>query len=708
MREKGYFFTILFLLIVPTFVATTMVNEVLAQGGEPIVPSEPSNVYIEEIAEYDAPIGDSRPIVHLSGILFWERLAGIALYFYINTSDIIDFQFWDHDTGNSLPESDTCFDPLSFESGCIVDDGDKFIIKPEKKSFEYTIDAYYDPDIIEDTGMIVIFNSQSVDFSLEVDGEQVFAKVDYRNEIILPQNAYVVSRAPIDDGMEPLDFREDGRVRLVWEYKNRAMDSKHDPLMIEVTYSYDQIYLAFNQQIYQQQQSQKERQEEEQKLDLLNASFIVIATLAVLASIISVLFAYLLARKRFEPKLNKAKELPRRSVTDIERSPSQKIPIKSMFLSMIIIIPFFMAPIPIQAQTDIDNIGMNVTMDLGKEPFVLIERTVMEMPVAKEYVYIYTNTSEVINFNAYDENGNTLRTEIEENRYKVFDPSFYFVYEIERPYKVYDHAGILVFMDRIWSEFVMPPEAQTADDIYFNVDLKYSIILPADAYLYSASPSDLMAISTTNTGRWNVTFTSDDRNMDAFHDVFEMQITFSFVDILEALENLNADFQKDRVEIQNTQDLIDTVRDEILLFSLLGLIAPLISFMIAYWVFRRRYQKLIERTERQQEENIFVEDAQIAALTLSLESTENDMAKSFIGHYWRVIRRISELVNRDISLLDNQRILIEMDKKGINVDKALLTDILTRGQEVSEEDEITYEDLFEYANQVDLLFEEME
>jgi len=50
--------------------------------------------------------------------------------------------------------------------------------------------------------------------------------------------------------------------------------------------------------------------------------------------------------------------------------------------------------------------------------------------------------------------------------------------------------------------------------------------------------------------------------------------------------------------------LIDVATQEILLFAILGLIAPLVSFLIAYWIFRRRYQKLIEQTEKQQEENI--------------------------------------------------------------------------------------------------------
>lgn len=708
MKNRSYFLIIVFLLVVPTFFTTVLVNKVIAQGA-PIEPSDPSDVYIEETAAYDAPIGDQRPIVHLTGILFWERLSGINLSFYINTSDILQYKFWDHDTGKNMPESDTCFAPLSIETGCIYDAGDRFVIKPERKSFEYTIDAYYDPDIIEDTGMIVIFNSQSVDFSLEVDNEIVYAKVDYRNEIILPQGAYVVSRAPIDTGMYPLDFTEDGRVKLVWEYKHRALDSKHDPLMIEVTYSYDKIYLAFNEMIYQQHQSQKERQEEEQKLDLLNASFIIIASLAILASLISILFAYLMARKLYEPKLKQAKELPKRSVTDIEKSPSQKIPIKSMFLGIIILIPFLFSPIHTVAQTtSVENISMDIEMDLQKDPFVLVETTKMYIPIEKDYIYIYTNTSDAISFKAYDEFENALSFTIEEHRYKVNNPGFTFTYELERPYKVYDYAGILVYMDRLWSEFSLPNDVIFSGDPYFNVTINYSAILPPGAYLYSASPSDLLNIETTDTGRWNVSFSDENRQMDAFHDVFETQITFSFVDILEALENLNADFQKNKIIIEDTQQLIDVVRDEILLYSLLGFIAPIISFLIAYWVFRKRYQKLIEKVEKQQEENIFVEDMQIQALKKSVMNEENDLYTSFKGHYWRVVRRLNEILHRDSEIFDLVKIIQGLKKRDVYIDEALLSEILTRGKELSEEDEITYEELFEYANQVDLILKEME
>lgn len=174
MKDKKSFYTIFVILLVPTLLSTILIQQVISQDNNPIIPSDPSDVYIEEITEYDAPIGDSRPIVHLKGILFWERLSGKQLRYYINTSDVISKSFWDHDTGVPLTMSENCWNGFTYELACLQDIGDRYLIVPEFKSFEYEIYAYYNPDIIHDTGMIVIFNSQSVDFSLVVDGEDVY------------------------------------------------------------------------------------------------------------------------------------------------------------------------------------------------------------------------------------------------------------------------------------------------------------------------------------------------------------------------------------------------------------------------------------------------------------------------------------------------------------------------------------------------------
>ncbi len=721
---------IFMIIIVPTFYLS-----IQTQAQDPIKPSTPTDVYIEEKSVYDAPIGDNRPIMHLSGVLYWERLQGTALSFFINVTDTINSKFWDYETGAEYSISDTCGQSLA-DSNCVRPNVDRYLILPGGRSFAYTIDAYYDPDIVQDTGFIVIFNSQSVDFSLVVDGETVYAKIDYINTIVLPKGAGLVSYAPIDEGTKDIDKTDDGRYVLSWDYRHRAMDSKHNPLTIEVTYAYDDIYLAFTEQIYQNQKLQRERQQQENRLDLLNASFLIIATLAIVASLISVFFAYLLARKRYEPKLRMAKELPRRAVSDIELNQNMKVPIRSLFMSALIIAPFIFMPGAVNHVTDMaminsggsgtDNIAnsgltnINVTqiendriqqttvIDLSKD-MTMEERTQLTIPTARDYVYVYVNTSEVNQFHAYDDKGNELNVEIEDNRYKVLSPTLTFSYTIDKPYMVYDNHGMLVFIDRLWSEYYKPAEIANASDPFFHVDLSYSIILPPGSYLYSASPSDLLTIDKTSNGRWNVQFYDEDRRMDAFHDVFTTQVTFSFVDIITALENLNVDFQQQKVKQQQTNDYIEVARDEILLFALLGIIAPLVSFIVAYWVFRRRYQKLIERTEQQQEENIFVEGEQIVALSAAVDKrAREELYKSYIGQYFRLRTTIESVLKKDITIFSNEQLVAELKNRFPSIDEGFIMELLMKGEDIYKTQEaVSYDELYEYTKLVESVIAEL-
>ncbi|MHA2504444.1 MAG: hypothetical protein ACXAE3_16450, partial [Candidatus Kariarchaeaceae archaeon] len=201
---------ILFLLILPVF----MVGGVYAIGPEtpvsyiepdqiteePINPSNPTNVVIRESAIYDAPVGDQDPIAHFTGVIFWEELAGSPLGFFVNTSLVINSEFRDFETKNPMQIQESCTGAFGFVTNCVEDRGDSYRIVPEGRSFQYEIESYYEPDVIEDTGFIVVFNSQSVDFSIDIDGEPAFARTDYSNIIILPQGAGIVSYAPIDDG----------------------------------------------------------------------------------------------------------------------------------------------------------------------------------------------------------------------------------------------------------------------------------------------------------------------------------------------------------------------------------------------------------------------------------------------------------------------------------------------------------------------------
>lgn len=689
---------------------------------EPIIPSSPTDVYIVEGAEYFAPIDDNRPIVHFFGVIYWERLANSFLNFFTNTSDVITESFWDYESGNKLDITDECrnrYGDFNQINACVTKLSDKYIIVPEARSFGYEITAYYDPDIVFDTGFIVIFNSQSVDFAITVEDQQVYAKVDYKNIITLPEGAGIVSYAPIDNGFLGLDRTDDGRWQVIWEYKHRAMDSKHDPLIIEVTYSYDEIYLKFTEQVYQNQEEQREREREENRLKLLNASFVVIATLAIVASIFSVLFAYLLAKKRFQPKLNQAKELPRRVASDIEKSESLKVPTKSLLLSSIIIIPLFIAPISVNGQVEVETIYWNGLYDLNKD-LTLTETIEIKFPVIEDEIFVYINTSITnLEFEAFDEFGTELRYEEEENRFVVHDAGFYIKYIINRPYQVHNNSNMLVYLDRFWMEFFKPTVFLTSEDIidedwFFYVDLQYSVILPVGAYLYSASPSELLGndvnkgISKTTTGRWNVTFTDSDRRMDAFHDVFETQITFSFISIIDAIDNLDTPFQVIQDQKQDLEEYIDVASSEILLFSILGIIAPLISFLIAYWVLRRRYQKLIERIEQQQEEQIFIEGPQIDALVKAVAKDANDrLYDSYIGHYWRLLNNLSVKLRRDVSVMENTQIIAEINKRKLKTDQNLLMEILSMGQSMSPDDAIDYGQLQEFNQLINEFLKEI-
>ena len=58
---------------------------------------------------------------------------------------------------------------------------------------------------------------------------------------------------------EEITGSEGVRYSLFWEYKHRAMDSKHNPLIIAVTYSFDPIFLKFTMQVYQNQKENQRR-----------------------------------------------------------------------------------------------------------------------------------------------------------------------------------------------------------------------------------------------------------------------------------------------------------------------------------------------------------------------------------------------------------------------------------------------------------------
>jgi hypothetical protein len=484
------------------------------------------------------------------------------------------------------------------------------------------------------------------------------------------------------------------------------MDSKHDPLMISVTYTYDAIFLAFTEQVYQNQQDQRQQQDQINRLNLIRQSFAVMATLAIILSLFSVFFAYLLARRKFETDLKRAKELPRREVADIETDPPLKVPVRSLFLSAIIIFPLFFSPVMMADGQIIeqDRVIWEGVYDLGRD-LELTEYISMEIPTQREFIYVYTDT-EIATLTFYDEFGNELAYDTEPNRFKIDNPGLKFNYELERPYTVHNNSNMLVWLDRFWLEFSKPVIDFGDDDPFFNVDMSYSVLLPEDAILYSASPSELLNPIVFDNRRYEISFADTNRRMDAFHDVFETQITFSFIGILDALENLDSDFLQVKPEEPDINSLIQVAAQEVLIFAILGIIAPLISFLIAYWVFRRRYQKMIDRAEREQEEKIFVEGPQIMALSKATASDASERGTdAFMGHYYRGIEFLSTSLGTDVSRFDTPSIVNLVRKGGTSIDVQLLMEFLNLGTSVNPEDVIGYDQVHQINQLVEELIE---
>ncbi|MDH5646693.1 MAG: hypothetical protein OEZ01_11830, partial [Candidatus Heimdallarchaeota archaeon] len=393
---------------------------------------------------------------------------------------------------------------------------------------------------------------------------------------------------------------------------------------------------------------------------------------------------------------------------DIESSESMKIPIKSLFLSSMILIPMLFMPMQIQSQTVIDDrVIWNGTFTLEKD-LMHWEEVEITFPFQKEYIEIYVDTVNVSEFKAYDNFGVQLPVEVEEDRFRILNPTLTMSYEMYRPYTLYNYSNILVYLDRLWLEFLKEESQRTADDPYLYVDYDYNIVLPEGAILYSASPSDQFTKTINEQGRINVNFNGENQRMDAFHDVFETQVTFSYFNVLEALENLDSDFVQIREEQESIDSLIKVAATEILMLSILGLLAPLISFFIAYWVFRRRYLNKIKQAEEQQEERILVENVQIEALIKSIEkSAEDEIYKSFRGQYFKLINRISRLVNKDVLNLTTEQILNEVRRKKLDIDINTLQELIIFGNTFSSEDHIEYSELLNYSENIDVFLDEL-
>jgi len=193
------------------------------------------------------------------------------------------------------------------------------------------------------------------------------------------------------------------------------------------------------------------------------------------------------------------------------------------------------------------------------------------------------------------------------------------------------------------------------------------------------------------------------RQIDAFHDAWEVQVSYSFVSVLEALENLNVNYDSVEVKQKNTIEYIQSSQSQILIFALLGIIAPIISFLIAYWVFRKRYLKDIERIQQENEEQILVETQQVDGFLTSI-SPENkaDLRKAYLGYYYMLRNKIAFVLKKNIRNLNTARIEQEMGRKNPELDYLELVRLLEEGEEIeSSETIVSFDQLVEYAQDVE-------
>ena len=662
--------------------------------------SDPTNVCIDESVRYYKAVGNDRPVSEVSGFLYWQSLEGTTLHFFVNTSDIIG--------------DITILDPTQPNNPNAVGTdirSDRIIITAHSTQFKYRFKAYYDPDEVGDTGFIVVFQSQVVNFGLPgLQNEQEFYPVDYRNRITLPKGAGIVSYAPSSTQDAKLEEIEPDVFSIVWEYRNRKLDSKHDPLIIEVTYKFDDIYLQFTRLIYQNRIEKQNLIDKLQKLDILNASFQIIAFLSIFLSLLSILMAYLLARKRYEPEKKKARELPRRQAVDVEKSKNMEIPIRRMFsaifvLGLVLTLPF---TVPISAQSvENQNIQWFGQYEIFEDNTIKITVDIT-IPVPQKTFKIWENITAIHQntISITDEKGAKLAYTILDDHILIDSPPLRIIYSYVYDWVPDNFGGMLVFLDRFWLEFYNPnQDPNVPEDNYLAADIDYNVVLPQKALVYSASPSDKVTRTRDPDGRSRLRFLEKGRQIDAFHDAWEVQVTYSFVSVLEALQNLNVNYDSVEVKQKNTIEYIQSSQSQILIFALLGIIAPIISFLIAYWVFRKRYLKDIERIQQENEEQILVETQQVDGfLTALTPENKTDLRKAYLGYYYMLRDKIAFVLKKNVHNLNTARIEQEMGRKNPELDYLELVRLLEEGEEIeSSEVIVSFDQLIEYAKDVEEL-----
>ncbi|MCE7741533.1 MAG: hypothetical protein GOP50_03655 [Candidatus Heimdallarchaeota archaeon] len=606
---------------------------------------------------------DKNNITETNGYIRWVDLnsGGGYLTIYGNVPAMQLIAFWDG-IGNLTEGVDfTLYD-------------DRIRIYPRTIELYYKIEVYSEPDYFIDTNFIVIFDTFWAQFSyLTPEGEERYAPVTYHNKQILPKGAGLVSFAPTD---KAVIVKEGERFGITWDYEERAMDPFHDPLTYEITYNYDPIYLQFTEQMYQNQSQEQELEQIESLLDLLQIYFRLIAFLAVVVSIMASLYGYLRAKRKFKSRLNEARSLPKKMLRDIEGEQDPRKRVSALF-NVFFILLLISQTMHINDQTTDDvnyqTITNNkmVTME-GAEPIlnqdeVMDYETIVDLDadgIAFETVKfdigflidnysIWIDTSEVLEFSAYNEFGTPVSYQQFSDRYLIRNVQGYIHYEIVRPYVYYNNSNILVYLDYFWLLFINPDlqNDTTLDYNYSKANIDYTVIMPEDSIVYSASPEDYLTLDgegkleKTPEGRTKIRFIHPNREIDPYHDLFSAQITYSFIDVIDAIEDLSARFEHFRVETELTEEQKNSLMNNLIFLSLLGLIAPILAFLLTYFIVRRRMIKKIQEEEQKYEMLVSVEEIQIDAIKRSREiDVSKEPWKAMLGEYWELLGYLSRAV----------------------------------------------------------------
>jgi len=594
--------------------------------------------------------------------LYWADLKGGVLTLYGNTSNMYYYRFWDA-LGNYAENTDFKLYP------------DRIEVKVRTTELYYEIKGYYQPDYFQDTNFIVIFDTFWAQFSyITPEGIQQYAPVNYYNKQILPEGAGLVSYAPTDGA---LVVKENNSFGVVWQYKERQMDPFHKPLTYEITYNFDPIYLKFTEQMYKNQQQQQQLEQQNNLLDLLHTYFKLVSFLAIVMTILAALFAYLRTKAKFKSQLKQAMSLPKKMLKDIETEKERGRRVSSLFgvsiIGLMLLMNAFLAPhntapisnitptssnvISLQGVKTLSannrNIQYQATIDLEKDG-ISYETVTMSMPYTVDNFSIWVDTKQVLEFRAYNKLGVALAYQDYGDHYLIKNVQGYIKYELVRPYVYYNNSNIIVYLDYFWLYFI-DPELQ-GEDRMSNADITYTVIIPEGAILYSASPEDYLNISKTPEGRKEVTFTVYDREIDPYHDPFSLQITYAFVDVLEAIENQSARFEHFRVQSELTKEQQASLTRNLIFISLLGIIAPLLAFLLTYFIVRNRLMKKIKEEEQKYETLIPIEEWQIKALNRAKSIDINkEPWKAMLGEYWELLAYLSRFTPVNLLSMSNDK-----------------------------------------------------